>query len=216
MLDNKNKQSHHQTVGEEIANSITHGIGTLLSIAGLVILIVFAALYGNAWHVVSFSIFGSTLIILYLASTLYHSFPKLSAKNILKRLDHSAIFILIAGSYTPFMLTNIRGAWGWSLFGVIWALAITGVVFKSIFIFRFQKLSVLIYIFMGWLCLVAFKEIVIHVPPFSLLLLIIGGVSYTIGTIFYAWRKLPYNHTVWHIFVLCGSLFHYFSVLYSI
>ena len=214
-----NKQDPHiqqGTVGEQIANSISHGIGALLSIAGLVILIVWAVGYGNAWHIVSFSIFGSTLIMLYLASTLYHSLPMPRVKNVFRIIDHSAIFLLIAGTYTPFMLVNLRGPWGWIIFGIIWGLAIIGILSKIFYLSKFQKSSVVLYVLMGWLCIIAGKELVTHVPHLSLTLLIFGGVAYMIGLIFYGWRKLPYHHAVWHIFVLSGSILHYFSVLYTL
>jgi hemolysin III len=201
------------TTVEERINALTHGIGTVLSIAGLVILVVCAASYGNGWHIVSFSIFGSSLIILYTASTLYHSITHATAKRVFRILDHSAIFILIAGTYTPFMLVSIRGGWGWSIFGVIWAYAILGIILKVFYIGRFKKISVAVYVIMGWLCIVAFKEIIANVSSLSLILLIIGGLSYTFGVIFFAWRKLPYNHALWHLFVLSGSIFHYFAVL---
>lgn len=198
---------------EELANSLSHGIGVVLSIAGLTILILFAAFYGNPWHIVSFSIFGASLLLLYSMSTLYHSVHHPIVKKVLRFFDHSAIFLLIAGTYTPFVLVNLRGGWGWSIFGVIWACALIGIVIKSVLTGRFQKLSVAVYIVMGWLCLIALKEIVIHVPALSIVLLLLGGISYTAGVIFFAWRKLPYHHTVWHLFVLTGSLFHYFAVL---
>ncbi len=201
------------TTGEEIMNGITHGIGTGLSIAGLVILVVLAALYGDPWHIVSFSIFGATLIVLYSASTLYHSISNPRAKTILKKLDHSAIFLLIAGTYTPFVLVSIRGAWGWSIFGVIWALALFGITMKFISVFRYQKLAVVLYLFMGWLGVIAIKEIVGAISTPSLVLLVAGGLSYTTGVIFYALRKMPFNHGIWHIFVLGGSVSHFFSVL---
>lgn len=196
-----------------MANGISHGIGTILSIIGLVVLIISAAMHGTAWHVVSFSIFGSTMILLYLASTLYHSLPRPAWKTVLKKMDHAAIYLLIAGTYTPFMLVSLRGPWGWSLFGVIWGLAIAGVFLKVFFVHKFPRLSTIIYICMGWLCIIAFKEMLIHVPQFSLILLVAGGLSYTVGAVFYAWKKLPFNHAVWHVFVLMGSSLHYFSVL---
>ena len=201
------------TLGEEIANSITHGFGALLSAAGVAILIAAAAVNGNSWHIVSFSIFGATLILLYLTSTLYHSFTHPTAKKVLKVIDHSAIYLLIAGSYTPFLLVSLRGWWGWTLFGIIWTCAIAGIVLKGVCIGRFHKTSVAIYLTMGWFCIVALKQLLIHVPYLSILLLILGGVSYTVGIIFYAWRKMPYNHAVWHLFVLTGSTLHYLSVL---
>ncbi|KAA3610943.1 MAG: hemolysin III family protein [Calditrichaeota bacterium] len=207
------KSAQYGSFGEELANSISHGFGVVLSIAGLVVLIIAAATHGTVWHLVSFSIFGSTLIILYLASTLYHSIPKLAWKRILKKFDHAAIFLLIAGSYTPFMLVNLRGAWGWSMFGVIWGLAITGVVLKMFFAHKYAKISTAIYVIMGWLCVIAFKQMLMHVPVFSLKLLIAGGLSYTGGVVFYVWKRLPYNHAIWHGFVLGGSILHFFSVL---
>ncbi len=213
MAENQDTQIRRYSIGEEIVNGITHGIGTILSIAGLVILVVFAALYGDRWHIVSFSIFGATLIVLYAASTLYHSFSKPSVKKFLKKMDHSAIFLLIAGTYTPFVLVSIRGAWGWSIFGIIWTLAIIGISIKFINVFRFQKLSIVLYLFMGWLGVIAAKQIISGVPHTSLILLVTGGLSYTTGVIFYSCRKLPFNHGIWHIFVLCGSVSHYFSVL---
>lgn len=211
-----NRNTRQYTTGEEIANSITHGIGTLLSIAGLILLIIIAARYGDAWHIVSFSIFGSTLIFLYLASTLYHSLPNPSAKMILKRIDHSAIFLLIAGTYTPFTLIHLRGAWGWSIFGIIWGLAIAGIALKIFFVSRFKKLSLILYLAMGWLCIIALKEMIHNIPSLSLTLLIIGGLLYTAGVAFYAWKKLPYGHAVWHLFVLGGSASHFFAVLCSV
>jgi hemolysin III len=204
------------TIGEEIANSITHGIGAVLSIAGLVLLIIFAAVNGNAWHIVSFSIFGSTLIFLYLASTLYHSLPNPTVKMIFKRIDHSAIYLLIAGTYTPFTLIHMRGVWGWTIFGIIWTLAIAGIILKIFTISRFKKLSLTLYIAMGWLCVIAFHEMITKIPTFSLTLLIIGGLIYTTGVVFYIWKKLPYGHAIWHLFVLGGSTLHFFAVLNSI
>ena len=204
------------TLGEEIFNSITHGIGALLSIAALVILAVFASMEGNAWHVVSYSIFGSSLIVLYLSSTLYHSFPRGKIKNLFARLDHSAIFLLIAGTYTPFVLTAIRGPLGWTLFGIIWGLAISGIVIRSIFLTRFRKLMVGIYLAMGWMFLIAIIPLIKNLSPASLTFLFIGGGCYSLGVIFYIWRNLKYSHGIWHLFVLAGSVMHFFSVLYSL
>ncbi len=204
------------TLGEEVFNSITHGIGALLSIAALVILVVFAAIKGNAWHVVSFTIFGSTLVLLYTSSTLYHSFTKEKVKNLFARFDHAAIFLLIAGTYTPYVLTTIRGALGWVLFGLIWGLATTGVVIRSIYLTRFRRLMVWIYLLMGWMFLIAVVPIVQNLPDISVSYLFIGGGCYSLGVIFYAWRKMPYGHGIWHLFVLAGSIMHFFSVLYSL
>lgn len=204
------------SIGEEIFNSITHGIGTLLSIAALVLLVVFAAIKGNAWHVVSFSIFGSTLVLLYLSSTLYHSFTKAKVKNIFARFDHAAIFLLIAGTYTPFLLTAIRGVLGWTLFGIIWSVAIAGVVIRSIYLTRFRKLMVGLYLAMGWMFVVAIGPMLKNLPEISILFLFLGGIMYSIGVVFYVWRNLKYGHGIWHLFVLAGSIMHFFSVIYSL
>jgi len=200
--------------GEEIFNSITHGIGTLLSVAALVVLTVFGYLKGDAWHVVSYSVFGSSLIVLYLSSTLYHSFPKGKIKNFFARLDHSAIFFLIAGTYTPFVLTVIRGPLGWTMFGVIWGLAVTGIVIRSIFLTKFRKLMVGIYLAMGWMFLTAIIPLVKNLPGISIAFLFIGGGCYSLGVIFYIWRNLKYGHGIWHLFVLAGSIMHFFSIFY--
>jgi hemolysin III len=204
------------SINEELFNSITHGIGTLLSIAALVLLVVFAAIKGNIWHVVSFSIFGTTLVLLYLSSTLYHSFTKIKIKNIFARFDHAAIFLLIAGTYTPFLLTALRGALGWTLFGIIWAVAITGVVIRSIYLTRFRKFMVGLYLAMGWMFVLAIGPMIKNLPVISIVFLILGGLMYSIGVIFYAWRNLKYGHGIWHLFVLAGSIMHFFSVIYSL
>ncbi len=203
-------------LGEEIANSITHGIGAGLSVAGLTLLVVFASIYGDVWRVVSFSIYGSTLILLYLASTLYHSFQNPRVKRVFKIIDHAAIYLLIAGTYTPILLVNMRGAWGWTLFVVIWGLTLAGIVLKIFFIHRFKKLSTVIYVLMGWLCIVAIKEMIATIPPGGLAWLIAGGITYTLGVIFYVWHKLPYNHAIWHLFVLGGSICHFFAILFYV
>jgi len=202
------------TKTEELISWLVHGAGTLLSVGGLVVLVVFAAIYGSVWHIVSFSIFGSSMIILYTASTLYHSLTNQSAKRVFWILDHSAIYILIAGTYTPFLLTNLRGVWGWTIFGVIWLCAILGIVLKSLYIGRFTKISVMVYVTMGWLCLIAFKAVFAEVSLLSIIFLIAGGLCYTLGVVFYSWKKLSLNHAIWHLFVLAGSVCHYFSVLF--
>lgn len=204
------------TVGEEIANSITHGIGAALSIAGLTLLVVLAAIYGDVWRVVSFSIYGSSLVLLYLCSTLYHSIQHPKTKRILRIFDHSAIYLLIAGSYTPFTLVSMRGPWGWSLFGVVWGLALLGIAFKTVFIGKYEKLATAAYVLMGWLVVIAFKEMLVVVPPGGIVWLVIGGVVYTLGVLFYAWEKLPYNHAIWHLFVLGGSVCHFFAILFHV
>ena len=201
---------------EEIANTVTHGVGLLLSIAGFVVLLVFAVLRGTAWHVVACSIYGATLICLYAASTLYHAAVSTRLKRALRIFDHSAIYLLIAGTYTPFLLLNLRGPWGWSLFGVIWGLALAGILFKFWFVDHWERLSTAVYVLMGWLALIATKPVLAHVPSTTLLWLLAGGLFYSAGVIFYVWKQLPYNHAVWHVFVLAGSTCHYFAVLRSI
>lgn len=204
------------SLGEEIANSLTHAIATGLSIAALVILIIAAVAEGNAWHIVSFSIFGSTLVLLYLASTLYHTIPAANLKRLFKTLDHCAIYLLIAGTYTPFMLVSVRGVVGWTIFGVIWGLAVAGVVLKCFCVYRFKKLSVAVYVGMGWLCVLAGKQMWAALSGTSLLFLLLGGLTYTLGVIFYVWKRLPYNHAIWHLFVMAGSILHFFSVLHTL
>jgi hemolysin III len=201
------------TLGEEIANGITHGIGTGLSIAGLTVLVLLAVLYGDVWRIVSFTIYGSTLVLLYLASTLYHSLQKPGVKRLFQFFDHSAIYLLIAGTYTPFLLISVRGAWGWTLMILIWGLAFLGIGFKALYFDRFQRLSALSYVFMGWLSVIIGRTLFSHIPQTSLIWLAVGGVIYTVGIIFLAWRKIPYGHTIWHLFVLGGSICHYFAVV---
>ena len=204
--------SKRLTFYEELANTITHGIGVGLSIAGLVLLVVRAAMHGDAWQVVSFSIYGSSLILLYLASTLYHGFRSERIKRVLRLLDHSAIYLLIAGTYTPFVLVTLRGPWGWTLFGIIWGLAILGVTFKLIFGHKYEMLSTVFYVLMGWVVIIAIKPLIAALPAGGLAWLVAGGLAYTGGVVFYAWEKLPFNHAIWHGFVLAGSLFHFLSV----
>jgi len=201
------------TLGEEIANGITHGIGTGLSIAGLTVLVVLAVLYGDSWRIVSFSIYGITLVLLYLASTLYHSLQTPRAKKLFQFFDHSAIYLLIAGTYTPFLLVSVRGAWGWTLLILIWGLAFLGIGFKALYFDRFQRLSSMSYVFMGWLSVIIGRTLLSHIPQPALIWLAVGGMIYTVGIIFLAWRKIPYGHTIWHFFVLGGSICHYFAVV---
>jgi hemolysin III len=194
-------------------NGVTHGVGFLLSIAGLVVLVVLAASRGGARHVVACSVYGATLIILYLASTLYHSVSAPRAKPVLRLIDHIAIYLLIAGTYTPFTLLTLRGSWGWSLFGVIWGLALLGSVLKILFIGRFPKVSVAVYLMMGWLVVVALKPLLASLPTGGFLLVMAGGAAYTVGLVFYAWESLPHHHAIWHVFVMLGSTFHFFAIL---
>jgi hemolysin III len=201
------------TRGEEIANWVTHGIGLAASVAGLTLLIVFSSLRGSAWHVVSFTVFGLTLLTLYAVSTIYHALRKHRAKQLFRKLDHAAIFLLIAGTYTPFLLTHLRGPWGWTLFGIIWGLCSAGAVFKLFFAERYRVASTLAYLFAGWLIVVAFEPMIVRVPHGGLWLLLAGGLCYTVGVIFYLWHRLRYHHAVWHTFVLGGSTCHFLAVL---
>ncbi|NUM56564.1 MAG: hemolysin III family protein [Candidatus Hydrogenedentes bacterium] len=199
---------------EELANSITHGIGFVLSVAGLVILVVSASIHGDPYMVVSFSVYGASLVVLYLASTFYHSFHSPRLKHYLRIIDHCAIYLLIAGTYTPFTLLNLRGPVGWTLFGTIWALAAIGIVLKWWHIGRFPILTPLIYVAMGWVGAIAVKPSIEAIPPGGMQLLVAGGVTYTVGVIFYALEKLPYNHAIWHMFVLSASAMHFFAILF--
>ena len=201
------------TVGEEIVNTGLHGSGLLLSVAGTIWLVVFATRRGDARQVTAASIFGATLILVYLASTLYHGLPVSWIKWIFGLMDNAAIYLLIAGTYTPFTLGLLRGGWGWSLFGIEWGLAIIGVMMTMFIHPPIGWLSLLLYLSMGWLILIALRPLRAHLAPIGLMLLVAGGVAYTIGVIFYVHDDLPYYHAVWHTFVLTGSICHYFAVL---
>jgi hemolysin III len=216
-INNLKKESYSlktQTFGEEIANSITHGIGAGLSIAALVILVVLASRRGDAWRIVSFSIYGATLILLYLSSTLYHSFVNPKIKNIFRIVDHSAIYLLIAGSYTPITLTFMRGAWGWTIFGIVWGIALGGITLTILLLDKLKALLVLSYVVMGLLVVIAIKPMINMVPRGMIIWLFIGGAFYLLGVIFYLWKRLPYHHPIWHLFVLGGSISHFLGVLF--
>jgi hemolysin III len=206
-------QTHTFSKGEEIANSITHGIGILTSVAALVLLIVYSSINGTALHVLTFIIYGVTMLLLYTASTLLHALPKGKAKNVFEILDHSSIYFFIAGSYTPITLIVMDGALGWTLFVIIWALAIGGTVFKVFFVKRFVFASTLLYVLMGWLAVFGWGEITAKVSSTGITFLVLGGVVYSVGAIFYVWRAFPYHHAVWHLFVLGGTVLHFFFVL---
>ncbi|MEI6168805.1 MAG: hemolysin III family protein [bacterium] len=210
-MENNHKKPY--SLPEEIASSVMHGVGVVLALAALSLMVVFAALRGTAWHVVSCAVYGTTLVLMFMTSTLYHSFPWPRAKAIMKIIDHSAIYLLIAGTYTPFLLISLRGPWGWSLFGVVWGLALIGVVFKVFFAGRFKLLSTLVYIGMGWMAIIAIRPLYQNLPLGGLLWLVAGGLFYTGGTVFYLWHRIPFNHAIWHAFVLAGSLCHFFSVM---
>ncbi len=203
----------NQTKHEEIANVVIHGIGVALSIAALSILVVFASMKGDPWKIVSFSIYGATLVILYTASTLYHSIKSISKKKFFQLLDHVSIYLLIAGTYTPFVLVVLRGGWGWSIFGIIWGLAIAGIIVKLTIGTGGDRLSTVIYLAMGWLIVIAFHRLLDVLPFMGIVWLAIGGLCYSFGTIFFLLdNKLPFNHTIWHVFVLGGSITHFFGI----
>lgn len=198
------------SLGEEIANSLTHGLGVLLAIAALVVLVVGAARLGDPWRVVSFSLYGASLVALYFASTLYHAIPGAKAKQWLKRCDHAAIFALIAGTYTPILLVTLRGPLGWTMAGILWGVMAVGIAMKFLFIHRFQKLLLGAYVAMGWAAVFVLHALWRRLDAGALWWLFAGGVTYTAGVAFYVWKRLPYGHAIWHLFVLGGSVCHFF------
>lgn len=216
VLPSKEKKLKRYSLGEEIFNSVSHGAGALLSVAGTVILIVVSAIYNDAWAVVASAIYGGSLIVLYTMSTLYHAITNNRAKAFFRIMDHNTIFFLIAGTYTPITLVPLRGALGWVLFGIVWGAAAVGIVFNSIDLEKFRKPSVVCYILMGWVIVIAVKPMLETVNAFSLWFLLIGGCFYTFGIIFYAIKKVKYFHSVWHLFTVAGSVFQYFSILFII
>jgi hemolysin III len=197
---------------QELANAFTHGFGVLAALAGGAVLVTLASLGGDPWRIVGAAVFTATLVLLYSASTLYHAVRSPRAKRRLKVLDHASIYLLIAGTYTPFTLGGLRGGWGWSLFGVIWGLAVAGVVFKLFAAGRFPRASTAIYIGMGWLIVIAAGPMVRSLPPVVIAWLLAGGVAYTLGTVFYHNRRFTYSHAVWHLFVMAGSACHAVAV----
>ncbi len=201
------------STGEEIAHSITHGIGTLGSVAYLVVAVVLAAMRGSAWHVVSVSIFGASLVLLYAASTMYHALVPKRAKAVFQLLDHGAIYLLIAGTYTPFTLAVLGGGWGWTLFGLSWGLATLGILYETVWRRPWKKLSLVFYLAISWLVVIAAKPLAAALPTEALVYLGLGGAAYSVGAIFYAWRAFPYHHALWHLFVMGGSAFHCACVL---
>ncbi|OQY42845.1 MAG: hemolysin III [Anaerolineaceae bacterium 4572_78] len=201
------------TVGEEIANSITHGIGAILSLAGLTMLVLLASLFGTVWHIVGFSIYGTTLFLMYLISTLYHSFSQPRVKRVFRIMDHASIYLLIAGTYTPLFLIPMRSFFAWIILAIVWALAISGIIFKIYFVGRFEVVSVIFYILMGWLGAITPASLLDRMPEGSLGWILAGGIVYTVGVLFYSLHKIPYNHAIWHIFVIGGSFCHYWVML---
>lgn len=200
------------TLSEELMNSISHGIGAGLSVAALVLCIVQAAVNGTAAGVVSASIYGATLVILYCMSTLYHAITNQSARRVFRVFDHTSIYLLIAGTYTPIALVTLNGKTGWILFGVVWGIAVLGIVLNAISIERFKKFSMISYVVMGWAVVFSAKEVIARMPKNGLIFLLIGGIAYTVGIIFYALKKVKYMHSIWHLFVLAGSILHFFAV----
>lgn len=206
---------HRQpTVGEEVANSLSHGIGLVLAIIATPILIIAASRYGTVWNIVGMAVFAASMIALYFSSTLYHALRHEKAKRFFRLLDHGAIFLLIAGTYTPFTLGVMRGPWGWTLFGLIWGLAIVGLTMKAIFGTRYSWLSVVLYLTMGWLVVIAAPEVIQKVPLSGLAWIIAGGIAYTGGVAFYAAHRVRYAHFAWHLFVIAGTVCHFFAVLW--
>jgi hemolysin III len=197
---------------EEIANVVTHGFGLLLSVAGAVALVAVSILHGTAWHIVSCSVYGFTLVLLYFSSTFYHAVSTPHLKQSFRLFDHSSVYLLIAGTYTPFTLVNLRGGWGWTLFGVVWFLTLAGIMFKFVALGRFHAFSNVLYILMGWLVVLGIKPVLTFVSLHGFLWLLAGGLFYTVGVFFFASKRIPYGHAIWHLFALCGSVCHYWAV----
>lgn len=196
-----------------MANSITHGIGAILSIVALVLLIIFASVFGDVWHIVSFTIFGSTMFFLYLSSTLVHALREGKAKDIFQIVDHSAIYFFIAGTYTPYLFLIVKGWQGWTIFGIVWGIAILGTIFKCFFVKKYLYTSTILYLLMGWSIVLIWKPIIMNLNPIGIVLLGVGGIFYTFGSIFYMWRGFKFHHAIWHVFVMAGSACHFFGIL---
>ena len=211
-MDSQNKPVSSESLAERLFNTITHGIGFVLSIVALVLMVVYASYNSDAWSIVGVSIFGSTLILLYMSSTLYHAFSNGRVKQIFKTLDQSFIYLLIAGTYTPVLLITLRNTLGWTVFSLVWAMAIGGITHRIFFFDKLKKLSLVSYILMGWLSLIVFKSLLNAAPAELVVWLLIGGAFYTGGIIFYSWEKLPFNHAIWHLFVLGGSFSHFMGI----
>ncbi len=209
------KQKQYST-GEEILNSISHGAGAVFAACGTALLIVLAAFFSDAWGIVSSAVYGFSLIVLYTMSTLYHAITNARAKRVMRVLDHSSIFLLIAGTYTPISLVTLRGPLGWVVFGLVWGSAVIGIVFNAVSIERFKKLSLILYIASGWAVVIAAKPMIVTMRPGGLWLLLIGGLFYTGGIFFYVQKKRRWFHGIWHLFVLFGSVAHYLSILFYV
>jgi len=205
-----------ETLAEEIANAVTHGIGAALAVAGLVVLLVLASLYGGALEIVSLAIYGATLVLTYVASTLLHAARSPGFKHACNLLDHASIYLLIAGTYTPFLLLGVSGPWGWTLFGVIWVLAISGVALRLTYRGYGKRIAVPLYLAMGWLILVAIGPVWSALGGAGVGWILAGGLAYTAGVAFYVWERLPFNHMIWHLFVLAGSALHFTGILVTV
>ena len=208
--------SSEYSMREELAHGITHAIGAVLAVVGLVFLLLATIRFGNSSHIVSAAVYGASLVLLYLASTLYHLIPNPGVKGILQKLDHTMIYILIAGTYTPLTLVTLRGGWGWTLFGLVWGMAVCGVVLELVLQKRIHWLSIVLYLGMGWLIVIAGKPLFLSLAAGGLILLVVGGLCYSLGVIFYVWKKLAYNHAIWHLFVLAGSAAHFFAIFFYV
>lgn len=207
-------QERTQSLGEEIANSVSHCVGLLAAVAAVPILVIAAVQRGGAAGIVGASVFAATMVLLYLTSTLYHALPRNRAKRVFQVLDHGAIFLLIAGTYTPFTLGVLRGTWGWTLFGLVWGLALAGVVLKAVGGVRYPMLSTCLYLSMGWLVLIAVKPLWLSMPTWGLFWLLAGGIAYTAGVAFFAAERVRYSHFIWHLFVIVGTVCHFVAVLW--
>ena len=212
-LDTVNSMNGH-TVKEEIANAITHGIGAVLSVVALVALVVYSAEGADPYRIVGVSIFGATMLLMYCASTLYHAFPHPNIKHVMRICDHCSIYLLIAGTYTPICLVSMRGPWGWTMLAILWGIALFGCIFKLFFVGRCEKFSVGLYVAMGWMAVIAIKPTLEMVPGPAMIMMALGGLTYTSGVIFYLWDRLPYNHAIWHLFVLGGSTMHFLAIFW--
>jgi hemolysin III len=212
----KKVKAREYNATEEKWNIITHGFGLILSLIGMVLLIVHSSLYEDAWHIVSFSVYGASMVVLYTASTVFHASKPGELRKKLNIFDHASIFFLIAGTYTPFTLVTLRGGWGWSLFGVVWGLAIAGIILKLFYTGRFEKISTAIYVVLGWIIIIAIKPLINAFPLEGLFWLGLGGISYSVGAVFFLWHKLPFNHAIFHVFVLVGSISHFLAVYFYV
>lgn len=211
-MNDRIKQNHI----EEVFNTVTCGIGLCLSIAALTVLVIFASIRGDVLKIISFSIYGTSLVGLFLFATLYHWIRSEKAKHVFEILDHCAIYILIAGTYTPFTLVTLKGAWGWSLFGVVWGLTVAGIVFKAFFVKKFKVFSVTIYLLMGWLVAIALQPLMKNLAIQGICWLAAGGIIFSLGVIFYVFKKLPFHHVIWHLFVIVGCACHFCSIFFYV